>query len=279
MAGPRLLDSIWCTSTTSGTGTYTLGAARSGFRDFAAAITASQAADGDTVFYAARDIANGGYEWGIGTLGASGTTLARTTIVYGSNTTSAVSWGTGTREIICSLPASMWTSAGLLGVANGGTALATLTAHALYVGNGTSAPTALAVGAVDIPLVGVASADPIFRGTTVKIDSGYGAITDDGSTGTGTVTFNLTTSNRHKCSLNGSCTFAVSNATTGQDFKIRIAITGSFTITWFSGITWITGSGAAAPTLPTTNGSVIVVMFECTGTNTYDGYLVGTSGT
>ncbi len=111
----------------------------------------------------------------------------------------------------------------------------------------------------------------------VRLDSTYGVITDAGSTGTGTVTFNLATSNRHKCSLNGSCTFAVSNATVGQDFKIRIAITGSFTIAWFAGITWITGVGAAAPTLPTVSGNVIVVMFECTGTNTYDGYLLGTS--
>lgn len=46
-----------------------------------------------------------------------------------------------------------------VGVANGGTGLATLTAHALYVGNGTSAPTALAVGATGEILVGATSAD------------------------------------------------------------------------------------------------------------------------
>lgn len=49
---------------------------------------------------------------------------------------------------------------GLLPVANGGTGLATLTAHALYAGNGTSAPTALAVGATNTVLHGNTGADP-----------------------------------------------------------------------------------------------------------------------
>ncbi len=49
-----------------------------------------------------------------------------------------------------------------IGVAHGGTALATLTAHALYAGNGTSAPTALAVGATNTVLLGNTGADPSF---------------------------------------------------------------------------------------------------------------------
>jgi len=55
----------------------------------------------------------------------------------------------------------------MLGVAQGGTGLATLTAHALYVGNTTSAPTALAVGATDKPLVGVTGANPAFSKLTL----------------------------------------------------------------------------------------------------------------
>jgi hypothetical protein len=52
------------------------------------------------------------------------------------------------------------TTTGTLGVAQGGTALATLTAHAIYVGNGTSAPTAIAVGATGAYLRGATGADP-----------------------------------------------------------------------------------------------------------------------
>lgn len=44
-------------------------------------------------------------------------------------------------------------------VTDGGTGLSTLTAHALYVGNGASAPTALAVGATGEILVGATGAD------------------------------------------------------------------------------------------------------------------------
>lgn len=47
-------------------------------------------------------------------------------------------------------------------VATGGTSLTTLTIHALYVGNGTSAPTALSVGATNTVLLGSTGADPAF---------------------------------------------------------------------------------------------------------------------
>ena len=54
---------------------------------------------------------------------------------------------------------------GTLGVPGGGTGLATLTAHALYVGNGTSAPTALAVGATGETVMGATGADPAWSGS------------------------------------------------------------------------------------------------------------------
>lgn len=50
----------------------------------------------------------------------------------------------------------------VLPVTAGGTALATLTAHALYAGNGTSAPTALAVGTTGTCLIGQTGADPVW---------------------------------------------------------------------------------------------------------------------
>lgn len=51
---------------------------------------------------------------------------------------------------------------GTLTVANGGTNLSTLTAHAVYVGNGTNAPTALTVGQTGYVLLGSTGADPYF---------------------------------------------------------------------------------------------------------------------
>lgn len=64
-------------------------------------------------------------------------------------------------------------------------------------------------------------------------------------------------------------TFTQSNFSTGQCFLVKV--TGAFTVTWFSGITWITSS-AAVPT----QGAITTYGLVCTGSNTFDGYLVGT---
>jgi hypothetical protein len=97
----------------------------------------------------------------------------------------------------------------------------------------------------------------------------------DGST----VTFNLNEANVHTVTLgvgvgDGTRTFAISNETAGQKFIIRILQdgTGSRTVTWFSTIKW---AGGSAPTLTTTPSKADVVGFIVTGTDTYDGFVVG----
>jgi hypothetical protein len=92
-------DRVKETTVTSGTGTYTLGGAVTGFETFT-----SNLSDGDTTYYACTD--NTDFEVGLGTFTASGTTLARTTILASSNSGSAVDWAAGTRTIFCTLPAA-----------------------------------------------------------------------------------------------------------------------------------------------------------------------------
>ena len=92
-----LRDRVKETSTTTGTGTYTLAGAVTGFEAF------SSVGDGNTTYYACTDGTD--FEVGIGTYTASGTTLARTTILQSSNSDNAVSWGAGTRTLFCTLPA------------------------------------------------------------------------------------------------------------------------------------------------------------------------------
>ena len=92
-------DRVKETTTTSGTGTYTLGGAVTGFETFTANLS-----DGDTTYYACTD--NTDFEVGLGTFTASGTTLARTTILASSNSGSAVNWSAGTRTVFCTLPAA-----------------------------------------------------------------------------------------------------------------------------------------------------------------------------
>ncbi len=66
-------------------------------------------------------------------------------------------------------------------VAKGGTGLATLTAHSLYVGNGTSAPTALGVATDGQLAIGSTGADPVLatitQGAGISVTNGAGTIT------------------------------------------------------------------------------------------------------
>ena len=91
-------DRIKETTTTTGTGTYTLGGAVLGFETFTVNLSNS-----DTTYYCCTD--NTDFEVGLGTFTSSGTTLARTTILASSNSNNAVNWSSGTRPIFCTIPA------------------------------------------------------------------------------------------------------------------------------------------------------------------------------
>lgn len=97
-------DRVQETSTTTGTGTYTLLGAVAGFQSFSAIGNAN------TCYYCATD----GTDWevGTGTYTSAGTTLARTAILASSNAGSAVNWAAGTRTIFCDLPASKFKGIG-----------------------------------------------------------------------------------------------------------------------------------------------------------------------
>jgi hypothetical protein len=92
-----LKDRVKETTTTTGTGTYTLAGAVSGFEAF------SEVGNSNTTYYCCTDGTD--FEIGIGTYTSSGTTLARTTILQSSNSDNAVSWSSGTRTVFCTLPA------------------------------------------------------------------------------------------------------------------------------------------------------------------------------
>lgn len=91
-------DRVKETTTTTGTGTYTLAGAEVGFQSF------STIGNGNTTYYAVTD--GGDWEVGIGTYTASGTTLARTTILSSSNSNNAVSWSAGEKFVFVTQPSS-----------------------------------------------------------------------------------------------------------------------------------------------------------------------------
>lgn len=86
------------TSTTTGTGTYTLAGAETSFRAFSGTI-----GNGNTTPYLA--ILSPNWEEGIGTVGAG--TLARTEVTASSNADNPVNWGPGTKQIACAVGASL----------------------------------------------------------------------------------------------------------------------------------------------------------------------------
>lgn len=98
-------DRVQETSTTTGTGTYTLAGAVLGYQSFAAV------GNGNTCYYCAMGVdGNGnpngdGWEVGLGTYTAAGTTLARTAVLASTNGGAAVNWAAGTRRIFVTIPA------------------------------------------------------------------------------------------------------------------------------------------------------------------------------
>ena len=96
-----IADRVRETTTTTGTGTITLAGAVTNFETFTANLSNS-----DTTYYSIVDNTNGDFEVGLGTFTASGTTLARTTIIASSNSNSAVNFGSGTKDVFITIPAS-----------------------------------------------------------------------------------------------------------------------------------------------------------------------------
>ena len=96
-----LNDRVKETTTTTGTGTLTLGGAVTGFETFAAGVGNS-----NTTYYAVTLPGTSEFEVGLGTLSSDSSTIARSTIISSSNSDSAVDFSAGTKTIFCTIPAS-----------------------------------------------------------------------------------------------------------------------------------------------------------------------------
>ena len=94
-------DRVKETSTTTGTGTFSLAGAETGYESFVSGI-----GTGNTTYYAIELNSAGEFEVGIGTVtDASPDTLSRTTIISSSNSDNAVNFSAGTKNVFCTLPA------------------------------------------------------------------------------------------------------------------------------------------------------------------------------
>ena len=97
----KLNDRVKETSTTTGTGAFTLAGAVSGFETFSAGIGGS-----NTTYYCIFHNGTTEFEVGFGTLNSGASTLTRTYIISSSNSDAAVNFSAGSKEVFCTVPGS-----------------------------------------------------------------------------------------------------------------------------------------------------------------------------
>ena len=95
----KVADRVKESCTSPGTGTVTLGGAVTGFQSFSSAIGAS-----NTTYYVIADQSGANWEVGLGTVGAGGTTLARTTVLASSNGGSLTNFASGSQYVWVDYP-------------------------------------------------------------------------------------------------------------------------------------------------------------------------------
>jgi len=124
-------DRVQETTTTTGTGTLTLGGAVLGFQSFATI------GNGNATYYTINDTITGDWEVGIGTYTASGTTLSRTTVLSSSNGGALVSFAAGSKNVFVTYPSERAVYKDLADVYTVQQAFDALTANSIALTSGT----------------------------------------------------------------------------------------------------------------------------------------------
>ena len=235
-------DRVKVTSTTTGTGTFTLGSAVAGFQDF------SVIGDGNTTYYTITDGVD--FEVGIGTFTLSGTTLSRDTILESSNSGSAVNWAAGEKDVFVTYPAER-------AVYTDGAGTAIIPANPTLTG---------------VTLAGEAAcADNLVTRATLKDYAVEGSAI--GNTGA-TRTFDLSVANFFSATLDQSSTFTFSNPPASGDFGVfvlELTNGGAYVITYPASVDFV---GGTAPTL-TASGVDQLVLTTRDGGTTYFAFVAG----
>jgi len=203
-----LADRVKETTTTTGTGTLTLGGAANGFQSFAVV------GNGNTCYYAISANGVNFYEVGIGTYTASGTTLSRDTILASSNSNNAVDLQAGTKDVYVVYPAGR-------AVVVDGTTIQIPNNAIMPVSAGGTGSNSLTFSGANITSI---NASNISSGTLnnarTTAASANGASTIVARDATGNFTANNVTATNFIGTLNGSganvSTINASNITTGQ---------------------------------------------------------------
>jgi len=110
-----LADRVRETTTTTGTGTVSLGGAVTDYQSFAAIGT------GNTTYYTIAGTGTGEWEVGLGTYTSAGNTLSRDTVLASSNSGNLVNFSAGTKDVFCDYPAKRAVTGGMGYIENAAT--------------------------------------------------------------------------------------------------------------------------------------------------------------
>ena len=268
-----LNDRVKETTTVTGTGTATLLGATTGFQPFAVIGNAN------TTYYCIADQGGANWEVGIGTYTASGTTLARTTVLASSNAGALVVFTTGVKDVFVTYPSEkgVWydesgnvlftgttTAANLAytGTLTGSTGILNIGSGQVYkdasgnVGIGTTAPNrVLEIAGTAGSVLGLSNKTQlgtnVLYGRIALYSSYYGATYIDyggeirsySKTGVDTSDLRFYTSNGVASSSEAMCIDSSGNVGIGVTPIAKLDVVGS---------QWIRGAAAAGAILVTT---------------------------
>lgn len=179
------------------------------------------------------------------------------------------SWATPTTGTVTSVSGT----ANQIGSTGGATPVISIVTNPIFPG----APTIVAPGNATQNIITTDATQTLSNKTLTKplINASYESVQTYTPSAAGTATIDLSLANKNNITMPaGNITIALSNASTGQCFALRILQdgTGSRTVTWFSTIKW---AGGTVPTLTTTASKADWFGFVCTGSGTYDGFIMG----
>lgn len=253
-------DRVKDTSTTTGTGSITVsGAAPTGYRTFSTVLSA-----GDTFYYCVQGQTTAEWEVGVGTY-TSANVFARTTVLASSNSGSAVSFSSGTKNVFITLAAtktlqlapSDTLTAGSVPYGTGSALAYTAagTAGQVLTSGGAGAPTWTSVGGT-----GTVTSVAVSGGTTGLTTSG-GPIT---TSGTITIAGTLATANG---GTGGTATPTAGTIPYGTGTALGYSAVGT------AGQV-LTSGGAGVPTWTTVTGTGTVTSVA----QSFTGGLISVSG-